>query len=235
MWIWYVNQSDGGNLSNIIAQAHAAGVTTLYIKSSDGASNFWTQFTPALVATLHANGLKVCAWQYVYGTNPVGEADLGAEAVADGADCLVIDAEVEYQGKYAAAQQLHRHAAGQDRPELPARARLASRTSTTTSRFPYSVFLGPGGAQFNAPQMYWHDIGVSVPHVYANTYISNRIYGRPIYPLGQTYGGASPSDILRFREEAVDYGSTGCRSGTGRARPPRAGRRSPTRSRRSPR
>ncbi len=34
MWIWYVSQSDGGNLASIIAQAQAADVTTLYVKSS---------------------------------------------------------------------------------------------------------------------------------------------------------------------------------------------------------
>ena len=45
--------------------------------------------------------------------------------------------------------------------------------------------------------------------VYANTYIGNRIYSRPIFPLGQTYGGVSSADVLRFREEAVDYGATG--------------------------
>jgi len=208
MWIWYVSQSDGGNLTNIIAEAHAAGITTLYIKSSDGASNFWSQFNPSLVATLHANGLKVCAWQYVYGTNPVGEADLGAEAVADGADCLVIDAEVEYQGKYAAAQEYIDTLRAKIGPSYP--LGLASFPYVYDHEtFPYSVFLGPGGAQFNAPQMYWHDIGVSVDTVYANTYIANRIYGRPIFPLGQTYGGASASDILRFREEAVDYGAGG--------------------------
>ena len=71
------------------------------------------------------------------------------------------------------------------------------------------MFLGPGGAQFNLPQMYWKDIGQSVDTVYANTYIANRVYARPIYPLGQTYGGVSSSDLLRFREEAVDYGATG--------------------------
>jgi hypothetical protein len=57
--------------------------------------------------------------------------------------------------------------------------------------------------------MYWHDIGVSVDTVYANTYIGNRIYSRPIFPLGQTYGGVSSSQVLRFREEAVDYGAAG--------------------------
>jgi peptidoglycan hydrolase-like protein with peptidoglycan-binding domain len=71
------------------------------------------------------------------------------------------------------------------------------------------VFLGPNGAQYNVPQMYWHDIGQSVDTVYANTYIANRIYGRPIFPLGQTYGGVSAEELLRFREEAVDYGAAG--------------------------
>jgi peptidoglycan hydrolase-like protein with peptidoglycan-binding domain len=208
MWIWYVSKSSGGSVSAIVAQAHAAGVTTVFVKSSDGSSNYWSQFSPELVAALHAGGLKVCAWQYVYGSNPAGEAALGAQAAANGADCLVIDAEAEYEGKYAAAQTYM----------SALRAKLGSSYPIALASFPYvsyhglfpySVFLGPGGAQFNLPQMYWKDIGVSVDTVYANTYIANRIYGRPIFPLGQTYGGVSSSELLRFREEAVDYGAAG--------------------------
>ena len=208
MWIWYLSRSSGGNVAAIAAQAQAAGVTTLFIKSSDGPSNYWSQFSPQLVAELHAAGLKACAWQYVYGTNPAGEAALGAEAVADGADCLVIDAEAEYEGRYASAQTYL----------ADLRATIGSAYPLALASFPYvgyhpklpySVFLGPGGAQFNLPQMYWKDIGQSVDTVYANTYIANRVYARPIYPLGQTYGGVSTSDLLRFREEAVDYGASG--------------------------
>ncbi len=208
MWIWYLSKSDGGNIAAIAAQAHAAGVSTLFIKSSDGSSNYWSQFSPQLVAELHANGLKVCAWQFVYGTEPVGEAALGAEAVADGADCLVIDAEGEYEGHYAAAQTYIDDLRAKIGPTYPLGLASFPYVSYHPS-FPYSVFLGPGGAQYNAPQMYWKDIGQSVDTVYANTYIANRIYGRPIYPLGQTYGGVSAAELLRFREEAVDYGATG--------------------------
>jgi peptidoglycan hydrolase-like protein with peptidoglycan-binding domain len=208
MWIWYVSKSDGGSVAAIAAQAHAAGVSTLFIKSSDGSTNYWSQFSPQLVAELHANGLKVCAWQYVYGSEPVGEAALGAEAVADGAECLVIDAESEYEGHYAAAQTYIDDLRAKIGPEYP--LGLASFPYVFDHpSFPYSVFLGPGGAQYNAPQMYWKDIGQSVDTVYANTYIANRIYGRPIFPLGQTYGGVSASELLRFREEAVDYSATG--------------------------
>jgi hypothetical protein len=208
MWIWYVSQSDGGNIASIIAQAHAADVTTLFVKSSDGSSNYWSQFSPELVAQLHAGGLKVCAWQFVYGTDPAGEANLGAEAVANGADCLVIDAEGEYEGRYGAAQTYITDLRAKIGPSYPLGLASFPYVYDHTS-FPYSVFLGPNGAQFNAPQIYWKDIGNSVDTAYANTYISNRIYDRPIYPLGQTYSHPSNAELLRFREEAVDYGATG--------------------------
>jgi peptidoglycan hydrolase-like protein with peptidoglycan-binding domain len=208
MWIWYVSASEHGSVPAIIERAHAAGVSTVFIKSSDGSSNYWSQFSPQLVSELHAGGLKVCAWQYVYGTNPAGEAALGARAVSYGADCLAIDAEAEYEGKYASAQTYITDL----REKIGAAYPLALASFPYVNFHesePYSVFLGPGGAQFNQPQMYWHAIGQSVDTVYANTYIGNRIYGRSIFPLGQTYGGVSSSDLLRFREEAVDYGATG--------------------------
>ncbi len=208
MWIWYVSQSDGGNLAAIAAQAHAAGVNTLFVKSSDGSTNYWSQFSAALVQQLHASGLRVCAWQYVYGTNPVGEASLGARAVSAGADCLVIDAEAEYEGKYGAAQTY----IADLREEIGAAYPLGLASFPYVyyhTSLPFSVFLGPNGAQFDAPQMYWKAIGNSVDTVYANTYISNRPYGRVIVPLGQTYENPSSADLLRFREEGPLYGASG--------------------------
>jgi peptidoglycan hydrolase-like protein with peptidoglycan-binding domain len=208
MWIWYVSASAHGSVPAIVAQARAAGVRTLYIKSSDGSSNYWSQFSPQLVSELHAAGLKVCAWQYVYGTNPAGEAALGAQAAANGADCLVIDAESEYEGRYASAETYIADLRAKVGPSYP--LGLASFPYIYYHEAePYSVFLGPGGAQYDLPQMYWKAIGQSVDTVYANTYIGNRIYLRPIFPLGQTYEKVSSADIIRFSEEAVDYGAPG--------------------------
>jgi peptidoglycan hydrolase-like protein with peptidoglycan-binding domain len=208
MWIWYVSQSSGGNVAAIVAQAHAAAVSTVFVKSSDGSTNYWSQFSPELVSQLHAAGLHVCAWQYVYGTNPAGEANLGARAAANGADCLVIDAEAEYEGRYGSAQTYINDLRAKIGAAYPLGLASFPYVGYHTS-LPYSVFLGPNGAQFNAPQMYWKDIGTSVDTVYANTYIANRIYGRPIYPLGQTYNHPSSAELVRFREEAVDYGAAG--------------------------
>ena len=208
MWIWYISKSSGGDLNAIASQAHQAGVRTLFIKSSDGSTNYWSQFSAATVAALKAQGLHVCAWQYVYGTHPAAEAQLGAQAVSDGAECLVIDAEAEYEGHYGAAQtyiKALRAAVGANFP-----LGLASFPYVDYHpQEPYSVFLGPGGAQFNAPQMYWKDIGTTVDHVYSHTYTFNRIYGRAIAPLGQTYGGTPPADIYSFRQYAPAYGAAG--------------------------
>ena len=124
MWIWYVSASDGGSVAAIVAQAHAAGVTTLFVKSSDGSSNYWSQFSPQLVAELHANGLKVCAWQYVYGTNPAGEATLGAQAVAERRRLPGDRRRGPVRRPLRGRADLHQRSAREDRPRLPARAGL---------------------------------------------------------------------------------------------------------------
>jgi hypothetical protein len=207
MWIWELPDVDGGNLSSIVAAAHRYGISTLLIKSSDG-TDLWSQFNSSLVAALHANGLKVCAWQYVYGNHPVTEAYLGADAVRDGADCLVIDAESEYEGKYISAQTYM----GRLRQLVGSRYPIALAGFPYVDfhpGFPYSVFLGPNGAQYNAPQMYWKDIGVTTDTVFAHTYAYNLIYGRPIFPLGQVYSNPPARQIVRFRELSKVYGAPG--------------------------
>ena len=207
MWIWELPYTNGGDLTSIIASAHQYGVGTLMIKSSDG-TGLWSQFTPQMVSALHASGLRVCAWQYVYGNHPVTEAYMGAAAVRDGADCLIIDAESEYEGKYIAAQtyiQRLRKLIGDNYPVALAGFPYVDYHPA----FPYSVFLGPGGAQYNAPQMYWKDIGVTVDQVFAHTYSYNLIYGRPIYPLGQIYSNPPAHQIVRFRELSRVYGAPG--------------------------
>jgi hypothetical protein len=204
MWIWYVSRSEGGSVARIAARAKSAGIGTLYIKAGDGVTT-WSQFNRRLVGALHARGLDVCAWQFVYGDSPVAEAKVGAAAVRRGADCLVIDAEGGYEGKYASA----------DRYIRALRARIGAAFPLSLAgfpyvdyhpAFPYSVFFGPEGATFNQPQMYWKAIGTSVRAVYEHTYLFNRLWGVPIYPLGQTYGGPGARAVIRFRRFAESYG-----------------------------
>jgi hypothetical protein len=207
MWIWYVSKTEGGNLDAIAARAKAAGMRTVFVKSADGA-DAWDQFTPQLVAELHARGLLACAWQFVYGTDPAGEAAAAAASVAAGADCFVIDAETKYEGRYAAAQRYMAALRGAIAPAYP----LGFTSFPYVDyhpRLPYSVFLGPGGAQANLPQVYWKAIGGSVDAVSAKTVAQNRVYGTPIAPLGQSYDGPKAVDLRRFRALWAGYGAGG--------------------------
>jgi len=207
LWIWELSASNRGSVSAIIARAHRYGIHTLIVKSGDG-SYYWPQFSSALVRRLHRAGIKVCAWQFVYGVHPATEARIGAEAAARGANCLVIDAESAYQGRYVAAQTYVtdlRARIGRSYPLALAGFPYVDYHGS----FPYSVFLGPNGAQYNVPQMYWRDIGVSVTTVFAHTYEWNEIYRRPIYPLGQLYGSPPLSQLKQFYELLHLYGAKG--------------------------
>src|SRR3954449_2852844 len=207
MWIWELNKSSAGNPTAIGLKAHAAGIETVFVKSSDGATP-WAQFSPALVQALHAQGLRACAWQFVYGADPAAEAAQGARAVASGADCLVIDAESAYQGRYAQAQQYIAALRAAIGPAYP--VGLTSFPYVDFHpRLPYSVFLAPGAAQANLPQAYWKAIGGSVDAVSAKTFAHNRIYGAPIAPLGQTYQSPRPDELQCFRQVWASYGAGG--------------------------
>lgn len=207
MWIWELGRTDNGDVARIIAGAHYYRITTILIKSGDG-TTLWPQFNRTLVFELHAAHLRVCAWQYVYGNHPGVEANLGADAVHDGADCLIIDAETEYQGRYVAAQAYVHDLRKQIGGRYPV-ALAGFPYVDYHPAFPYSVFLGPGGAQYNVPQMYWRDIGVSPAAVFAHTYAFNLPYRRPIYPLGQVYGNPPAGQIEQFRRLAMRYGAGG--------------------------
>ncbi len=207
MWIWYLSKSHGGSPSRIAAQAKEHGVRTIYVKSAD-AANVWSQFTADAVATLKATGLRVCGWQFVYGNDPIGEAQAAAWAKEAGADCFVIDAEGHYEGKYAQAQRYVeklRELVGDDYP--------IGLTSFPYVDYhpglPYSVFMGPGGATFNLPQVYWKTIGDTVDESLAHTYMWNIPYETPIFPLGQTYDGPRAVDVKRFRQLSEAYGARG--------------------------
>ena len=207
MWIWYMSRSSHGKLGQIAKKAHANGIGTVLIKSGDG-TTYWNQFSPAVVSGLHARGLNVCAWQFIYGDMAGKEAKVGAAAVANGADCLVLDVEGQYEGKYPQASYFMSSLRSLVGPDYP--IGLASFPYVDYHpALPYSVFLGPGGAQYNIPQLYWKDIGTTVDTGYIHTWVWNRIYGRQIDPLGQVYNRPKAGQIKRFRALAMSHGFDG--------------------------
>ena len=207
MWIWQLANTEGGDLTQIITRAKAHDVTTVFLKAGDGIHS-WPQFNTPLIRTFHAAGIQVCAWPYAYGKSPSAEAAVAIKAVKLGADCLAIDAETEYEGRYRQALtyiSLVRKAVGRWYPISLAGYPWADYHQT----FPYSVFFGPGGAQYSQPQVYWRDIGSGVDNVMTHTYRTNLLYGRPIFPLGQLWQKPPNREVLRFRSLAAVWGSPG--------------------------
>ena len=209
MWIWYVNRSEP-TLQGIIDRARRHGVRTVHIKSGDGTS-YWRQFDRA-VGPLKAAGLRVCAWQYVRGTRPEAEAAVAARAVRAGADCFVVDAEIEFERIRQRYQRATRYMRA-----LRARVGTAYPVGLTTfpyvdlhGRFPYSAFLGgPNAAQFTMPQVYWRAFRVSPAVAVERTMRWNRVYGKPIALLGGTYMRETPAQIRQFRCAARAAGVQG--------------------------
>jgi hypothetical protein len=206
-WIWELSRSDGGNLDRIAARADRAGVETVYVKAADG-GRWWPQFSAALVDRLHARGLDVCAWQFLYGRLPLTEAELGARAARLGANCLVLDVEGHYARRYVQAQDFLRRLRNRIGDDYPLGFTSLPYVSWHDT-IPYSVFLGPRGAHVNLPQVYWRDIGASVERVFGRTIAENAIYARPLAPIGQLYQAPSPDEIVRFRALAQALGAPG--------------------------
>ncbi|MBL6633151.1 MAG: peptidoglycan-binding protein [Thermoleophilia bacterium] len=209
MWIWYVKRSEP-TLQRIIDRAKRHGVRTVHVKSGDG-TNYWRQFDQA-VGPLKAAGLRVCAWQYVRGTRPEVEAAVAARAVRAGADCFVVDAEIEFERIPQRYQRATRYMRS-----LRARVGTAYPIGLTTfpyvdlhGRFPYSAFLsGPNAAQFTMPQVYWRAFRVSPATAVERTMRWNRVYGKPIALLGGTYMRETPAQIRQFRCAAKAAGVQG--------------------------
>ena len=207
VWIWHVARTEGGDPIAIAARARAAQISTVIVKAAHGPAA-WAQFSGPLIAALKAQGLRVCAYQRLFGRRPGLEAAVAAAAIRTGADCFVIDAEAELEGRYAAARTYMtalRSAVGDAYPI----ALTSFPYADLHQRFPYSVFLGPGGAQVDMPQIYWKALAAPVAAAFARTYPYNRIYARPIRPLGQLWQGPPAAQVLAFRRLARAYGAQG--------------------------
>ena len=136
----------------------------------------------------------------------MAEAKVGAIAVKRGADCLVIDAEGDYEGKYAAA----------DRYIRALRARIGDAYPALAGGLPLRrlppvlplLGLPRAGRRHLQPaaDVLEGDRNLGARGLRAHLPLQPPL-GRPIYPLGQTYGGAGRKPIQRFRRFAVSYGN----------------------------
>lgn len=107
VWIYQLPRTEKGNVKRIAKRAHDAGLDYILVKTHDGSR--WQRgnsqkAVQALIKECHKVHVKFYAWGYVYGNNPVGEANRAIQALKMGADGYIFNAEVHFRHKYHAAE-----------------------------------------------------------------------------------------------------------------------------------
>ncbi len=159
-YIWQIPRCEGGNVEAIAQTARQEGLSYVLIKVAHRTYLYnydWKRkidYVPPLVEALRKQGIGVWGWQYVYGDNPAGEADIAIRRVRDlGLDGFVINAEAEYKqpGKSKAAAAYMKRLR-QALPDTP--LGLSSyRFPSYHPQLPWKEFLTY--CDYNMPQVYW--------------------------------------------------------------------------------
>jgi len=205
--VWLGRPAGTGTPQQLLAEASAAHVRTLFVKAADGSAPE-PGFTAALTGTLRAAGIRVCGWVFVYGLNPDAEANAAVAAARAGAECLVVDAEGQYDSRYGSAQRYVHEVRGALGARVP--IGLAGQAEVLEHpKFPYSVFLGPGGFNIDMPQLYWRELGLSVMGAFKVAIAQNAWYGRPLAPVGQLFNGVDAGEVVQFARAAASFGASG--------------------------
>lgn len=208
-FIWKISSCERGDVNAIADLAQRAGYTHVLIKIADGnysynLSSSNVDLVPPLVRALHARGIQAYGWHYVYGDDPVGEANIAIQRVRQtNVDGYVIDAEKEYKvpGKDRAA------AAFMSRLRLNLTsmpvALCSYRFPSYHPQLPWRAFLEK--CDYNMPQVYWQSSHNPADQITRTVNEFQNITPlRPIIPVGSAYKAgswaATPADVVSFMQ-----------------------------------
>jgi hypothetical protein len=211
-FIWKIRDTEGGNVNAVAALAEQAKHTHLLLKIADGTYSYnldlntKVDLVAPLVQTLADRGIISWGWHYIYGDDPLGEANKAIQRIQEtGVSGYVLDVEVEYKepGK-AAAAEIFMNRMRQAYPNLPM-ALSSYRFPSYHPQIPWEKFLSK--VDYNMPQVYWqlaHNPGEQLIRCY-NEFQALTPY-RPIIPTGSAYqsGGwaPTPADVIEFMDTA---------------------------------
>ena len=221
-WIWQMPATETrlgvSTVQDVINYEKSLGMQWITVKCGDGHS-IYSQFTADLITRAHNSGLKIFGWAYTYGNNSYhyvttgtanvsGEITVGLNALALGADGLIIDAEIEYETNATRRADATLYATT-IKSNYPTRflAHAPFPYITSHSGFPYLEF----GTNCDAvmPQDYWGAIGITPQTMVVNMNSQwrtwqNSLTGfntnaiKPIVPLGQSYAPVTGAQITAF-------------------------------------
>ena len=157
---WKIPNCEKGDPIAIAVTAKRAGLSHVLVKIADGPIAYngtWganEDLVTPVVEAVRAQGIQIWGWHYVYGENPVGEANIAIRRIQQfNVDGYVIDAEKEYkkEGKREAAKRFM----GTLRSAVPNTpiALSSYRYPSLHPQLPWKEFLEK--CDFNMPQVYW--------------------------------------------------------------------------------
>jgi hypothetical protein len=217
-FIWKVRECENGESQAIVDTAFRAGLTYVLIKIADGAYSYnldpsGSDPVPGLVQALHKRGIQALGWQYIYGKDPIGEANKAIQRINQcQVDGFVIDVEKEFKepGKQSAAvRYIDRLRAAF--PDLPLGI-SSYRFPSYHPQIPWREFLEH--CDFNMPQVYWVLAHNPVDQLTRCVQEFQAITPyRPIVPAGSAYKSgswqATPEEVTAFLKAAQELNLTG--------------------------
>jgi len=211
-FIWKIPNAENGNPATIANIASAVGITHVLLKIADGPfPNNVDQRTredlvPPVVQALRSRGITVWGWHYVYGNDPIGEANIAIRRIHQcDVEGYVINAEVEYKepGKSTAAKR-YTDRLRQEFPSLPI-ALSSYRFPSFHPQLPWKSFLEK--IDLNMPQVYWekaHNPGAQLRRCVRE--FQSMTPFRPVFPTGPSYKWdgwrPTPAGITEFLDTA---------------------------------
>ena len=223
MWIWQPDQTEGGDVSAIVARADHVGLTHLYVRTGSSWNGFYAgPFLDRILPAAHAAGIRVYGWDFPRLIDPAADVARAVAAISyrtpggHHIDGFAADIETSAEGTRISAESATAYGNGL-REALGRRLPLVAvvpRPSPGRAGFPYAEVVSAFDAI--APMVYWlnREPGTDVAGAMADL----RRFGKPIFPIGQAYDGAPEggrpgvpprAELLRFMEVAYEKGASG--------------------------
>jgi hypothetical protein len=212
LFTWKIPNCEHGDPIAIAAAAKIASLTHVLLKIADGTLTYngnWgipNDLVTPVAQALRSLGIQVWGWHYVYGNDPLGEANRAIQRIRQfNLDGYVIDAEAEYKqdGKKTAARKFMNHL----RSALPdlTIALSSYRYPSLHPQLPWREFLEL--CDLNMPQVYWmkaHNPGEQLARCVRE--FQSMTPTRPIVPTGSAFRehGWQPTsaEVLEFLQAA---------------------------------
>ncbi|NDJ36218.1 MAG: hypothetical protein GYB64_16300, partial [Chloroflexi bacterium] len=208
-YIWKVQDCEDGDPARILRRAVDSGLSHVLVKIADGTRSYNANRARPVVEALKEAGLQVWGWQFVYGRDPYGEADIAIQRVRSlGVDGFVVNAEDDYKNNRAAEAVAYMDRLNAELGDVPV-ALSSYRYPNYHPELPWTEFLS--GCDYNMPQVYW--VKADDPDKQLDRSIEQfrSIFPvRPIIPTGSAYEEfgwrPQPDHIERLLSHARDLG-----------------------------